>query len=307
MTSLKHTILAISTLAVGLLAPGVAHAKRPGVLEDKPIVERKLELRKLRLQVTPYAGMSIAQPVFHVVSFGGKLQFDFTDSLGVRGNFDFMPIALKTELTTKILDTLPVADEDGLRPDDKKDELAPLKNDFQHGVTRLQWLGSADVVFTPFSGKLGLFSSIFTEMDLYVFGGVGFTNWVAQYPDVKSTSDALGLTPNTSNTSVAEGACEDRDKVTNAECVLRPVKRDEGMKIGASFGAGFHIFLSDWLAINPEVQDIIIRHNDTGFSSNREVVPVVDSKDAVLRHNATFRLGFTFYVPTKAKRRTTKP
>src|SRR5690606_23586542 len=47
--------------------------------------------------------------------------------------------------------------------------------------TKLQLTASLDVAFTPFSGKLGMFSAIFTEYDIYIFGGVGFVNWVRHY------------------------------------------------------------------------------------------------------------------------------
>lgn len=327
------------TLVTLIALPETAFAKRPGVLENKPIVERKKEHRKLRLQVTPFAAMSIAQPYIHVGSAGGKLRFNITDTLGIRGLFEFAPIALKTKLT-RALNGDTGEDEDGgkqsplpigvdnpnsaknkpgvHRPNNRREIQSPLLHDFHWGLTRLQWQGSADITFTPFAGKLGLFSSIFQSYDLYLFVGVGFQNWTQYYqgreegeiPGIgfTNTSKHLGLTPNTSNQSLEPGACIDaKTKQANTECVLHPVEAQTGMKIGPSFGGGVNIFITDWLAINPEVQDVITWHNDTGFSSNREIFPVVDRKDNVLRHNITLRLGFSFYVPPKVKRRTTKP
>ena len=318
-------------LAALLALPTTAHAKRPGVLDKKPIVERKKEFRKLRLQFTPFAGMSVAQPYVHVVSAGGQLRFNFSDTLGIRGMFEFMAVNFPTKLTRAITGenisgdpddrnqpALPIGvksptsatDEPGFyRHRDDNDQQAPLLHDFKHGLTQLNWQSSVDLTFTPFSGKLGLFSTIFQSYDLYLFAGVGIQNWVQHWKGQESTSMALDLTPNTSNTSLDPEACIDSamDGAINADCVLHPVSAQTGIKIGPSFGGGVHVFLTDWLSLNPEVQDIIVLHNDTGFSSNREVFPVVDKKDRAIRHNITLRLGLSFYLPPKTKRRTTKP
>lgn len=309
------------------LLPSVAQAKRPGVLEGKPIVERKKELRKFRVFITPYSGMSLAQPYVHVVPVGASLAFNFTDSLGLRVLFDYSVFKMKTKLTRALTgdgeddqSPLPrgVNRENPSEPGDDRPssqiwEQAPLLHDFQAGLTQLQWQGSADFTFTPFSGKLGLFSSIFQSYDLYLFAGVGFQNWTQHYKGAKSTTERKDdLKPNTNPNSLEDGACRESIPGTKAtrvndECALHPVVAQTGTKIGPSFGGGVHIFVTDWMAINTEVQNVLYKHNDTGFSSNREVFPIVDSKDNAWRHNITWRLGFSFYLPGKAKRRVSKP
>lgn len=316
-----------AALVAPLLLPSVAQAKRPGVLEDKPIVERKKELRKFRLLVTPYASMSLAQPYVHVVPIGASLAFNFTDSLGVRVLFDYSVASINTKLTRALIgdssggdSPLPrgVVSDSNTKPGFNRhtDDIwkqAPLLHDFKAGLTFLQWQGSADFVFTPFSGKLGLFSSIFQSYDLYLFAGVGFQNWQKNWKDAVSTSDSSEkqLTPNTDPNSLEDGACREKTKdegvIINDECALHPVKAQVGTKIGPSFGGGVHIFVTDWMAINSEVQDVLYKHNDTGFSSNREVFPIVNADDNAWRHNITVRLGFSFYLPVKAKRRVSKP
>jgi hypothetical protein len=81
------------------------------------------------------------------------------------------------------------------------------------------------------------------------------------------------------------------------------VKADEGVKVGGSFGAGIHIFITDWVSLNLEVQDIVLRNNPAGLNSTlTEAIPKIDRKDGKVNHHATLNLGASFYVPFRAKR-----
>ena len=86
--TLKLSLWAAGVCGVGLfLLPNEALAKKPGVLEGKPVVVDRLELRKLRFQITPAVGMSLSQPFVHKGLVGANLRFDFTDWIGVRASF----------------------------------------------------------------------------------------------------------------------------------------------------------------------------------------------------------------------------
>jgi outer membrane beta-barrel protein len=319
-TTIKLSIAAAGLAAAGLfLLPNEALAKKPGVLEGKPVVVDRLELRKFRAQVTPMIGMSLSQPFVHKGMVGANLRFDFTDWLGVRASFMYGVINVDSKLL-KALNSPGALPEgsgnnnidtyDGVpgpyRPNDQLDNPAPLHGDFRAGLTRLQYTGSVDLAFTPFSGKLGLFSALFTEYDIYIFGGFGFAGWQRHYPDARSTSELLQI----ANSSDPNGMnyCQDAmaGGATNPDCLLHPVKPDNGFRAGGSFGAGLHLFITDWVSINPEVHDIIVAHNDAGLNATiTDVPPLVENKtggDRVIRHNATFNLGVTFYLPPKAKR-----
>lgn len=326
--NLKLFAVSASLFAGALLLPSVAHAKKPGVLEGKPIVVDKLEHRKFRFQVTPQAAMSLSQPFVHKGLVGGKLRFDFTDWIGVRAMFQYGAINLDSKLLKSLNDGgLPEAlnpgDEgyngtlsgcvDGLpcRDVNELDNPAPLLNDFQAGLTRLQWQTSVDVAFTPFAGKLGMFSSIFTEYDLYVFGGLGLTSWERAYPDANSTTDiytAAGAITSTDPNSDEYCDVTGAGAGENVECILHPAQAQDGIKVGGSFGAGLHLFITDWVSINLEVQDIVIRHNVGGLNATiRDVPPTIDNDDRTIVHNASFSIGPTFYFPPKPKRSKLKP
>ncbi|PRP91072.1 hypothetical protein ENSA5_58820 [Enhygromyxa salina] len=322
--TLKLSLTAAAICGAGLcLLPSEAQAKKPGVLEGKPVVVDRLELRKLRFQVVPQIGVSLSQPFVHKGLVGAKLRFDFTDWIGVRASFMYGAVDVEGKLLKALNDgglprgidnasgDIDMASGEGpYRPQGELDNPSALRHDFRAGLTKLQLQASLDLAFTPFAGKLGLFSAVFTEYDIYIFGGVGFVNWVRHYPEGElgstSTSDLLQL-PNSTDPSL-DNYCEDPNTgAANSECLLHPVSPDTGFRVGGSFGAGLHLFITDWMSINPEVHDIVVAHNDAGLNATiADVPPQVTNggsgSDRVARHNVSFNLGFAFYLPPKAKR-----
>lgn len=318
------TVMA-ATLAAVTLLPDTAEAKRKSPLEGKPVVVRKLELHKLRFGITPFVGMSLSQAFVHKGYAGARLHFDITDWIGLKGMFAYGVINRDAKLLKGLVGedgngtngSLPVGDTPGTeanptaaptRSQNDFNNPAPLLHDFKSGLTRNNWLASFDVVFTPFSGKLGLFSGIFTEYDLYLFGGLGLSNWGKHYGNAQSTSQLLagagqGLDTTDSKSATYCRPGMDPTADINRECFLHPVKADTGIKVGPSFGGGIHIFLADWASINVDVQDIMSLNNPAGLNSTTtDVPPKVDKKDANWNHNVMMSLGVTFYLPPKAKR-----
>jgi hypothetical protein len=85
--------------------------------------------------------------------------------------------------------------------------------------------------------------------------------------------------------------------------LLHPVNPDTGFRVGGSFGAGLHLFITDWLAINPEVHDIVVGHNDAGLNATiTDVPPVVQNGERICRGSPgiSFNLGFAFCRPRPA-------
>lgn len=315
--TLKLSLASAAVCGAGLfLLPSQALAKKPGVLEGKPVVVDRLELRKFRAQITPMVGMSLSQPFVHKGFAGAKVRFDFTDWIGIRASFMYGVLDVESKLLKALNDGgLPVGLNNSdpnmatglgpIRPVNELDNPAPLRHDFQAGLTKLQFTGSLDVAFTPFSGKLGLFSALFTEYDIYIFGGLGFAMWQRHYPDAQTTSQQLGIA-NSDDPNGMNYCTDPATSVANSDCLLRPVLADDGFRLGGSFGAGLHLFITDWLSLNPEIHDIVVGHNDAGLNATiDDVPPVVDNSaggDRVARHNVSFNLGLTFYLPPKAKR-----
>lgn len=319
MTTRKLLTTCAFVVAAGLWT-SEAHAAKKGPLEGEPIVRKKLELRKFRFQLTPFVAMSLSQPFVHMGYVGAKATFHFADWIAARGTFGYGIVPLESKLLRAINDgglpegRAPGTDDPSVAGDqicatepnggapcrnaaDDRNP-APLLHDFRAGLVRAQWQSSVDVVFTPFAGKLGLFSAIFTEYDIYLFGGLGLVGYNKQYDD-ESTADILQLPQDVDDPAYCQGATGEG----NSECLLHPVNADEGVKVGGSFGAGLNLFLTDWVAINMEIQDIVVGVNLAGLNTTiRDVPPKVDNDDRNAFHNVTFQLGARFYFPFKAKR-----
>ena len=312
-------------VAVAGLWTTEAQAKK-GPLEGEPIVRKRLELRKYRFQLTPYVGMSLSQPFVHMGYVGAKATFHFADWIGVRGTFGYGVVPVESKLLRAVNDGglprgfAPGENDPGItgtsicegnapcRSINEDRNPAPLRHDFRAGLVRAQWQSSLDVVFTPFAGKLGLFSAIFASYDIYVFGGLGLVGYTKHYSNAQSTAELNGLDTRVEvdgapNPSLCR-ALGDTTSGQNSECLLHPVNADTGVKVGGSFGAGLNLFLGvDWVALNFEIQDIVTGVNLTGLNATiQEVPPRVDRDDRNAFHNVTFQLGARFYLPPKAKR-----
>jgi hypothetical protein len=320
-TSKLLTVAAVLS-AAWLWAPAQASAApggRKSVLEGEPIVRQKLQLRKFRFQLTPYVGMSLSQPFVHMGYVGARAGFHFADWIGARAGFGYgvvnvdsallraingggLPVGIAPGAVDNSVAMGPTCDAGGppCRPLAESDNPAPLLHDFQAGLTRAQWQASVDAVFTPFSGKLGLFSAAFTNYDIYLFGGLGLMGWNKHYKDQTSTAAQLNLSTDVENEATY---CVEPSGMQNAECLLHPVAPDEGVKIGVSFGGGVNLFASNFVSINLEFQDIVTRNNLAGLNTTvADIPPRVDRADKDIFHNVTLQIGATFYIPFKAKR-----
>lgn len=324
MKTIKKLLTVAAVLsAAWIWAPAQASAApggRKSVLEGEPIVRQKLQLRKFRFQLTPFVGMSLSQPFVHMGYVGARAGFHFADWIGMRAGFGYGVVNVESSLLRAINGGgLPVGIAPGAfdgsvaggpmcpaepnggapcRPLDQTDNPAPLLHDFQAGLTRAQWQSSVDAVFTPFAGKLGLFSAAFTNYDIYLFGGLGLLGY-AKHTDEESTADRLGLDTNPDSPTYCTSAASGQ----NAECLLHPVLPDAGVKLGFSFGGGVHLFTGNFVAINLEVQDIVTSNNLAGLNTTVEdIPPLVDRNDKDVFHNVTLQIGAKFYIPFKAKR-----
>ena len=184
------------------------------------------------------------------------------------------------------------------RPNAETDNPAPLRHDFRAGLVRAQWQASVDVVFTPFAGKMGLFSRPVHRIRHLRLRRprAGRLPEALRRPEAPRSSKGLDTNPD-SPTYCSAGAGQ------NQECLLHPVKPDEGVRVGGSFGGGIHMFIADWVSLNLEVQDIVVGVNHAGLNTTiDDIPPVVNNDDRDVFHNVTFQLGPKFYFPFKAKR-----
>jgi outer membrane beta-barrel protein len=151
---------------------------------------------------------------------------------------------------------------EGMRmPNDR----APTLAEAQRGMNKIGQVFAAQAELIPFSGKYSLFGKIFANYDFYGFGGPGFINFTSDMP-----------------CSADQSSCA----VT-------------GMKVGANFGVGMRTFFNDFITMNVEARDILLRNNPAGRDETGD--RVANSEDLTWDSNYMVSLSFTFFLPPTAK------
>jgi outer membrane beta-barrel protein len=133
------------------------------------------------------------------------------------------------------------------------------------GMNRIGQAFAVQAELLPFAGKFGLFSKLFMNYDFYAFGGPGFVNFAAD--------------------TTCAGADQPSCAVT-------------GLKIGANFGVGAHLFTNNFFALNLELRDLLVRNNPAGRDETGD--GVADSRDLTWDSNYILSLNLTFFLPATA-------
>ena len=260
MRTLFSTVSAVG-IAVGFaLLAAPAHAELPerkSPLADAPAVRHRVELRKYRFEVGPGITSTIGQDFYHGVLVGGKASFFLTDWLAIGGMGAYNVLSdLETSFHGKLNEVLPAT----------PNARTPSKEEAERGMNKINYVLALQVEFIPMSGKYSLFSRLFANYDLYVFGGPGFVNFKGD----------------TSQCATANASC--------------PVT---GTKMGANFGLGFRTYINNWFSANIEARDILLSNNPSGrdVSGDR----IADDDDKSLDSNYMIGLNFTFLLPPTAR------
>jgi hypothetical protein len=70
-----------------------------------------------------------------------------------------------------------------------------------------------------------------------------------------------------------------------------------GMKVGANFGVGAHLFANDFFALNFEVRDILVRNNPAGRDEDGD--GVANDRDLSWDSNIILGLNLMFFLPAR--------
>lgn len=135
--------------AAGRKPGAAAGAPRKG-WEDIVVVPRKAFLKKYRLEVAPFAGITLNDPLIRHYSFGGDLNFYITDvlSVGAEGQYFIKELSQRESLT-------------GLQY-----YLVPTLN-------KLKYHYALAFGYVPGYGKFGLFNKWIVHWDLTFALGIG--------------------------------------------------------------------------------------------------------------------------------------
>jgi len=273
-----HTTLlltATTALAVGLSIASPVHAERRNPLEGQPAIRYRKEIRRLRLEISPAFTTSINQDFKNAIGGGGTIAFNFLDWLGIGFEGQFLvnyDTPLEDEVKKAIEQTAATRYPGGVY---KTPGPNPTLDQHNQRVLGINAVMSPFVQVTPFAGKFALFSAAFAWYDLYAKVGLGLVHYV-QNDCCTVGPETMGPDPN-----------------------LQDASQFAGMKVGGMIGVGAHLYFTDWVGLQLELRDYIVKANPGGgdVNGNRKL----DSGDEGPQNNIFFTLGVTFVLPPKAR------
>jgi len=301
----KYGFLAALVSVVG--TTGLAHAERrknslPG---DVAVRHRRL-LVKNRFEVAPLFESTISGEFQHVIGGGLKLEYHLSDMISIGGVFVGSTV-LKTKLTDRL--TAPVSGLED-RPDDATRE--PSRAEFLDRLNQNPFRGAAYVSVTPWYGKLAAFSQAYVAFDFYFQAGVSF----AQLKNAWDYANCTAATPTTRDTPCTDpdpgnpslerpgammGEAAPADNNPNNDDPL-----NSGSRVGLYLGAGIHVFLSDFIALDLTVRDYAFSDNPSGADYNADLFvgknAMTGDDDNRFLHHLYFGVGVSIMFPTTVKR-----
>jgi len=255
--------------ALTLALPSVAHAQRRSPLADAPAIRKRVELRQTRLEFGAGIGSTINQTFYHGVMVNVHLGFHITDWLSVAGFGAFNVASLATGFHDELLPTLPTTMGSGI------EGRTPVRGDANASINKPSALFGGQLELTPFTGKFAALGALFAHYDFYVFGGAAGVNLAAVNSGARACTDTFPV-----------------GQTSDPGCVVT------GLKLGGTFGAGFHSFINDFLALNVEVRDVLIKDNPAGRDVNGD--GGTDNHDLTWTSHLLATIGLAVYLPSTA-------
>lgn len=284
---LATLIAALPWGAAGMLTSGEAQAQEiqlTGPLAGAPAV-RKLRLyREGRFEVALGPSFTLLDEYRRTIFLSGRLQYNFTDWIGVGVWGGYGLISTTTDLTDQIEGealrnsrTAANVNHTGTAPPYGKAGAS-----FQAQTAKLQWVAAPQLTFTPFRGKFAIFQKIFVDTDLYLHGGLAFVG-------LQERGDCGG--------SGGQVAC------TNPTSFALSTRT----AIAPTFGLGLTFYTGELVSLGVEYRALPFSWNRAGFDSrgagSNSKFPdnKVDSQDQTFKFNQMITVAVGFSLPTRAK------
>lgn len=252
--------------ALTFTLPAAAYAQRRSPLADAPAIRKRVELRETRFEFGAGLASTVNQTFNHGVLADVRLGFHINDWLSISGLGAFNVASLSTGFHDELITSLPT-----MATNSGSDFRAPAKATADSSINKASMILAGQLELTPFTGKYAVFGALFAHYDFYVFGGAAGVNLVAaKSGGARTCSDTHDMGP----------------------CVVT------GMKIGGTFGAGFHSFFNNFVALNVEVRDLLVKDNPAGRDVNGDLF--ADNKDLTWTSHLMASLGVTIFLPSTA-------
>jgi len=277
--------------AVALAAQVLFFAPRPAAAQDvqitgplagAPAVRRMRIYRDGRLQLKPSVSFSLQDEFSRAIFFGAEANYHFMDWIGVGLAGAFAPVQIDTDLTTEISRNGVVTDRNRLS--------LPSADGFDQQIATWNWWLAVQAVFIPLRGKLALFQNFFLDTDFFITAGFALA----------------GLEE---RANVAAGTCDRLESGAIPEdCLDSQTARSNRIAPTGTFSIGLSVYANDFFGITLEYRAMPFAWNTSGFDNKNSNGNAdnpdgrIDSNDRNLQFNQMFTIGFTFYLPTEAKR-----
>jgi len=254
-----NSFLLATALLTGALTSPARAQERRSPLADAPAIRKKVELRDKRFEIGAGLGSTIGQDYYHGVMVNARIGFHLTDWLAIAGVVGHNLTPRFKTSFTKELLKL---------PDTMGADRTPTKGEALNGMNQIGQVLAAQAEIAPFAGKFSLFGKLFMAYDFYGFGGPGFINFKSDVacPAMPMPGQSCAIT---------------------------------GMKLGGNFGMGLRAFFNDFVAINIEARDILVRTNPAGRDENGD--QYADKHDLTWDSNLMLNINATLFLPSQAR------
>ena len=239
--------------------------------------------RKNRIEVAPTASFTILDEYRRTILFGGRLQYNLADWIGIGVWGAYGAISSSTDLTDQIDQIAPRNSRTASNVNHgavRGDGTFPSAN-FGDQTAKMQYVVVPQVQLVPLRGKFAIFQKIFVDTDAYLHLGAGF----------------VGLQERGFCGAAGQPVCTDPNSFALAS----------RLAIAPTFGLGLNFYINNFMSLGVEYRALPFSWNRAGFDSRGSGADgnapdqKVDEQDRTFKFNQmmTISLGFSF--PTAPK------
>ncbi len=229
--------------------------------------------RKNRIEVAPTASFTLLDEYRRTILFGGRLQYNLADWIGIGVWGAYGAISSTTDLTDQINASAP------RNAPQTKSDVSP--GSFADQTAKMTYVIVPQVQLVPLRGKFAIFQKIFVDTDAYIHLGLGI----------------VGLQERGFCGAAGQPSCTDPNSFALASRTT----------ISPTFGLGLNFYVTNFLSLGVEYRALPFSWNRAGFDSrgagNDGNTPdqKIDEQDRTFKFNQmmTISLGFSF--PTTPK------
>jgi outer membrane beta-barrel protein len=262
--------VALTTLASSPKTASAQEYQLTGPLAGASSSKNLRLYRKNRIEVAPTASFTLLDEYRRTILFGGRLQYNLADWIGIGVWGAYGAISSTTDLTDQINTVAP-------RNSRTASDVSP--GNFADQTAKLQWVVVPQVQLVPLRGKFAIFQKIFVDTDAYIHLGLGI----------------VGLQERGFCGAAGQPVCTDPSSFALASRTA----------ISPTFGLGLNFYVTNFLSLGVEYRALPFSWNRAGFDSsggpNNTPDQKVDEQDRTFKFNQmmTISLGFSF--PTTPK------